>query len=459
MRRTARIHTAVLSASLLLLAGLAQAAKEIKPGWNLFTPQQDVEMGKQAAAEIEKEVTIVDDKELTNYVARIGKKLAGASPAPDYPYTFKVVAEPSINAFALPGGPIYVHSGLISAADNEAQVAGVLAHEVAHVALRHSTNQVSKQYAFQIPIALAAGALGDRGGVLSMISQLGISFGLNSVFMKYSRDAEKDADLIGTRVMSSVGYDPIQMARFFEKLEAESGGSRGSQFFSDHPNPGNRVAYVQEEIKGLPKRNYTTGDQREFSSMKSRVAKIKIPEKPSGDRQQPTATQPPASTAPPVISGKTTTFSGHQYRLNHPQEWKAYDSNQGMAVTIVPQNGVVNDARGNPAMARGVMAGYFSPKNRDLTTATHELIADFQKSNAELRELRGQRTASSLDRQRAESLLLVGSSPLGNQREYVWLMTAMRGENLFYVLQVAPEPEFNQLRPHFEAVARSVRFR
>jgi predicted Zn-dependent protease len=446
-------------ASLVLLAGLAQAAKEIKPGWNLFTPAQDVEMGQQAAAEIEKEVPIVDDRELTNYVARIGKKLSDASPAPDYPYTFKVVAEPSINAFALPGGPIYVHTGLISAADNEAQVAGVLAHEVAHVALRHSTNQVSKQYAFQIPVALAASALGNKGGILSMVSQLGISFGLNSVFMKYSRDAEKDADLIGTRIMSSVGYDPVQMARFFEKLEAESGGSGGSQFFSDHPNPGNRVNYVQEEIKGLPKRNYTTGDQREFNSMKSRVAKIKIPEKPSENQQQTTTTQPPANTAPPVISGQTTTFNGHQYRLNYPQEWKAYDSNQGMAVTIVPQNGVVNDARGNPAMARGAMAGYFSPKSRDLKTATDELIADFQKSNADLRELRGQRTASSLDRQRAESLLLVGSSPLGNQREYVWLMTSIRGENLFYVLQVAPEPEFNQLRPHFEAVARSVRFR
>ena len=459
MRRTARYHTAILLMSLLLLAGLAQAAKEIKPGWNLFTPEQDIEMGKQAAAEIEKEVTIVDDKELTNYVARIGKKLADASPAPNYPYTFKVVAEPSINAFALPGGPIYMHSGLISAADNEAQVAGVLAHEVAHVALRHSTNQVSKQYAFQIPVALAAGALGNKGGVLSMISQLGISFGLNSVFMKYSRDAEKDADLIGTRTMSAVGYDPVQMARFFEKLEAESGGSRGSQFFSDHPNPGNRVAYVQEEIKGLPKRSYTTGDQREFNSMKSRVAKIKIPEKPAENQQQPGAPQPPTSSAPPVISGKTTTFSGYQYRLNYPQEWTAHESNKGMAVTIVPQNGVVNDARGNPAMARGVMAGYFSPKSRDLKTATDELIADFQKSNADLRELRGQRTASSLDRQRAESLLLVGSSPLGNQREYVWLMTSVRGENLFYVLQVAPEPEFNQLRPHFEAVARSVRFR
>lgn len=134
---------------LTLLTGIAAAQDRIKAGWNLFSPEQDVQLGKEAAAEIEKEVTVVNDKQLTDYVARIGKRLADASPAPDYPYTFKVVADPNINAFALPGGPIYIHTGLITSADNEAQLAGVVAHEVGHVALRHSTNQASKAQIFQ----------------------------------------------------------------------------------------------------------------------------------------------------------------------------------------------------------------------------------------------------------------------------------------------------------------------
>ena len=150
-------------AGLVLLVGLGQAAKEIKPGWNLFKPAQDIQLGREASQEIEQQVEIVNDERLTNYVARIGKRLADVAPGEKYPYSFKVVAEPSINAFALPGGPMYVHSGLISATDNEAQLAGVLAHEVSHVALRHSTNQASKAYAFQIPIVLATGMLGNKG--------------------------------------------------------------------------------------------------------------------------------------------------------------------------------------------------------------------------------------------------------------------------------------------------------
>ena len=209
---------------LTLLTGIAAAQDRIKAGWNLFSPEQDVQLGKEAAAEIEKEVTVVNDKQLTDFVARIGKRLADASPAPDYPYTFKVVADPNINAFALPGGPIYIHTGLITSADNEAQVAGVVAHEVGHVALRHSTNQASKAQIFQIPLLLAGGMLDQKGGLLGSLSQIGIGFGLNSVFMKYSRSAEKDADILGARMMADVGYDPAEMATFFS--EARGGRRR-----------------------------------------------------------------------------------------------------------------------------------------------------------------------------------------------------------------------------------------
>lgn len=220
-----------------LAAGGLIGQQTVKPGWNLFSPEQDVQLGKEAATEIEKEVTVVNDKELTDYVARIGKRLADASPAPDYPYTFKVVADPNINAFALPGGPIYIHTGLITAADNEAQVAGVVAHEVGHVALRHSTSQASKAQIFQIPLLLAGGMLEKKGGMLGSLSQIGIGFGLNSVFMKYSRSAEKDADILGARMMADVGYDPVEMATFFQKLEATGGGGECRSFSPITPIP------------------------------------------------------------------------------------------------------------------------------------------------------------------------------------------------------------------------------
>ena len=260
-------------AGLVLLVGLGQAAKEIKPGWNLFRPAQDVQLGKEASQEIEQQVEIVNDERLTKYVAGIGKRLADVAPGEKYPYSFKVVADPSINAFALPGGPMYVHTGLISAADNEAQLAGVLAHEVSHVALRHSTNQASKAYAFQIPIVLATGMLGNKGGLLGALSQIGVGFGLNSLFLKYSRNAEKDADILGARMLAEAGYDPIEMARFFEKLQGEGGAGGMLQFFSDHPSPGNRVRYVEQEVRELPSGAYTKGDTGEFRDMKARAGR------------------------------------------------------------------------------------------------------------------------------------------------------------------------------------------
>jgi len=167
--RAVKLLTTLLIGIVLTTSAL-EVQKRIKPGWNLFSPQQDVQLGQEAATEIEKQITVVDDKVLTDYIAAVGKRLADASPAPDYPYTFKVVADPAINAFALPGGPIYVHAGLLTASDNEAQMAGVLAHEVGHVALRHSTNRASKAQIFQIPLLLASGVLEQQGGMLGALS-------------------------------------------------------------------------------------------------------------------------------------------------------------------------------------------------------------------------------------------------------------------------------------------------
>jgi Zn-dependent protease with chaperone function len=446
-----------LAFALLVAAGLAQAAREIRPGWNLFSPQQDVQMGQEAAKEIEKEVQVVDDRQLTDYVASVGKRLAANSQAPDYPYTFKLVAEDSINAFALPGGPIYVHSGLIKAADNEAQLAGVLAHEIGHVALRHSTHQMSKARAWQIPLAIASGALDKSGGLLGTLGQMGIGLGVNSLFMKYSRDAEKDADIVGARTMARSGYDPVEMARFFEKLQSEGGGGGMPQFFSDHPNPGNRVAYVTEEIRGLPQGNYKK-DSPEFSKMKARAAKIK-PSKPAAQSgAQPAGGQPAGSGTPAAGPRGAEPFRGRDYELAYPESWRVFAAKDGSSVTIAPANGIVQQSGGGTGIARGILAGYFDSRVNSLSKATDALIADLQASNPQLQPLRGQRKSLTLSGQPAEGVLLDGPSALANQREMVWLVASQRQQGLFYVLMIAPQSEYNGLRPQYEQVVSSVRF-
>lgn len=284
MKRTLRLAIMTL---LLAAAVAAQGQRQLRPGFNLFTKEQDIQLGKEAAGQVEKEMTLITDAELNDYVRRIGERLAATPEAGDFPYSFKIVHDKTINAFALPGGPTYLHTGLLAAADNEAQVAGVMAHEIAHVALRHGTNQVSKANLIQLPAALAAAAAGRNQSLLGQLAQLGIGIGATSLLLKYSRNAERDADLLGTRMMARVGYDPVEMARFFEKLEAAEGKSRGLQFFSSHPNPGNRVKAVQAEIQYLPARAYTTGDQQEFRRIKQRVAALPPPpERPRSEKTQ-----------------------------------------------------------------------------------------------------------------------------------------------------------------------------
>ena len=242
-----RLVLGVVLASAAAMAA-EQRPRELRPGFNLFSKEQDIQLGKEAAEQIAKEYVIVDNPELSRYVENLARKLWTQPEADKYPYSMRVVHDDTINAFALPGGPMFVHTGLIKAAENEAQLAGVLAHEISHVALRHGTNQVSRANLIQLPALLAGALAGSGGGMLGQLAQLGIGLGANSLLLKYSRSAERDADLLGARIMSRAGYNPIEMARFFEKLEAE-GGQRIPQFLSSHPNPGNRVKAVEEEIR------------------------------------------------------------------------------------------------------------------------------------------------------------------------------------------------------------------
>src|SRR6266545_1163719 len=233
----------------------ACAAREFKPGFNMFSKQQDVQLGREASQQVLQQYQVVQNQFLQNYLKRIGERLASTPEAQQsgFPFTFTLLNDKSVNAFALPGGPMFVFTGLLNAVDNEGQLAGVMAHEMSHVILRHGTNQASKANLIQLP-AMLAGAVIGNGSMLGQLAQLGIGLGANSVLLKFSRGAESEADLLGSHMMAEGGYNPIEMARFFEKLGAE-GGARGPQFFSDHPNPGNREKAIENEIRSLPQRN------------------------------------------------------------------------------------------------------------------------------------------------------------------------------------------------------------
>lgn len=248
--RHPRRHVVAALAALLIVSAPAAAQTRIDPDANRFSPAQDVELGRRAAAELRRELPIARDRQAENYLERIGDRLVAAIPArlrqPQFRYTFQVVDRKDINAFALPGGPIFVNRGMLEAARNDGEVAGVLAHELSHVVLRHATAQATKGQKFQFG-ALAGQILGSViGGRTGTVISQGSQIGIGTYFMKYSREYEREADLLGVQMMARAGYDPRDMANIFQTI-ARRGGNGGPEWLSDHPSPANRYAAINRE--------------------------------------------------------------------------------------------------------------------------------------------------------------------------------------------------------------------
>jgi len=259
--------------SLALLA-MGQQLRQLRPGFNLFSTAQDEQLGKEAKAETEKTKPIVHDPRLEAYVSDLGRRLNASPKTGKFPFTFEVINDRNINAFALPGGPVFLHSEAIAAAQNEAQLAGVMAHEMSHVGLRHGTHEASKGQALQLFAGLAGQMAGN--GMMGQLAQAGIGLGANSVLLHYSRSAEAEADYNGAQVMYDAGYDPHEMANFFQLLETKGSEGRMAQFLSDHPTPGNRVKAVDDEVRLLPAKTYQA-DSPGFAQARNIVLKLPAP--------------------------------------------------------------------------------------------------------------------------------------------------------------------------------------
>ena len=257
----------------LLAVQSGYARVELEPCKNNFTPEQQVALGQKAVQQVYKQMPVLPDSSpVTQYIQQLGQKLAAQVPGYKWPFNFHVANVADINAFALPGGAIFVNMGTIQAAETEAQLAGVMAHELSHVVLQHSVCNAVKQQRVGILAGIgqiAAGAV--LGGAAGQLAGEGIGMTAGLGFLKMSRGAERQADLEGVGILYDAGYDPHGMSQFFETIQARY-GKGGAQFMSDHPNPGDRTGYVDREVATfVPRPNYITTSP-EFTSIKSKVA-------------------------------------------------------------------------------------------------------------------------------------------------------------------------------------------
>src|SRR5256885_480176 len=431
---------------------------EVQPAaFNQYTPEQDIEVGRQAMAEVNRQMPVLPDSNpVSKYVQQLGQQLAAHAPGPNqWPFSFHVVNIKEINAFALPGGPIYINVGTIQAADDEGQLAGVMAHEISHVVLRHSTEQASKAAFAQLPLAVLGATIGQ--GAAGQIAQLGASFGVQSLFLKYSRDAEREADLLGSQTMYDTGYNPFSMVEFFTKLEKE-GGPGGPQFLSDHPNPGNRVELVRQAISKYPRKTYRK-NSAQFEQIKSTVAKmhpLTMQQVAQRQKQQPQQGQIGEINPRDVMpSGQFRTMDHSAFQMSYPDNWQVFgDANS--AVTIAPQAGVAQNA-----IAYGVIINGLQPQSgqASLDQATRDLLSSLRQSNPGL-GVAGNPQDIQVNGMPGKSVYLTGTSPLQGQRERDWLVTLQRGDNsILYLVFIAPERDFGRLEPTFQQMLRSLRIK
>jgi beta-barrel assembly-enhancing protease len=450
----------------IALAGCAaRAPQPLQPGaqafpepggLNNFSIEQEIELGKQASAEVERELPILpaNDK-VSHYVRGLGQKLAAQVPEPKYPYSFKVVNQKEINAFAIPGGPVYVNLGTIMSADNEAELAGVMAHEISHIYMRHSTRQASKQMIAQVPAAILSGILGQ--GMGGQLARLGLQFGLGSVFMKYSRDAESEADRVGAKIMYEAGYDPQGMVSFFQKLE-EEGGSRGPEFLSDHPNPGNRAQNVKVAISQLPSKNFTR-NSNQFAEAKQAAAKLK-PFSAQEIAQQQQARQAKLEQVARqqiVPSNNFRELQHSAFSIAYPENWEAM-GNRNSAVTIAPRAGVSENA-----IAYGVVISGVQPRpGQSLIDVAAQIYEGLRQSNPQLRAADSPRQVS-INGAPGIVVNMLGPSPLATAdgqaaAERDMLVAVQRPDGLVvWMLFIAPERDFQALSPAFQRMLESLR--
>ena len=461
------------------------------PGFTLVSREQQQQLGFQAAAEIYKQMPLLpDNSPETQYVRQLGQRLVATIPSESsWPFDFHVVAQKEINAFALPGGPMFVNLGTIMAATNEAQLAGVIAHEMSHVYMQHSAKQMEKAQLTQGLAGLAGSVLGAKGGTLGSLAQAGVQVGAGVVMLKYSRSDEAQADAVGAVLLYKAGYNPQALADFFKTLE--STGKSGPQFLSDHPNPGNREAAIQKQIQKWPAATYQTNNAA-FTQVSQHASGVKAftaeeiaqgakasqweaLNKKNGAVFRPAAAAVPAATTastPTSTTARTVSLNDVKpssklvsadlgpMRIVRPENWDVIaPQQQGQPVTIAPRAGVVSQGIGYGVVMSGAAS---KVEKATIDQMTAEIVRSLQ-SGGDMQTI-GSAKSIKVAGVRGRSVIMQSTSPFPDakgqsQKEKDWLVTIPRQDgSVFFLVFVAPESEFEQFQPAFEKMLKSVQF-
>ncbi|HVG36087.1 MAG TPA: M48 family metalloprotease [Pyrinomonadaceae bacterium] len=468
MKFTNQRHAQALIAWLMAVAifvapSAAFAQTQISYHSNRYSVADDVKVGRQAAAEAEQQLPVLRDEEATYYVEQVGRRLVNAIPAqfqhPEFQYYFKIINARDINAFALPGGPMYVNRGMIEAARSEGEMAGVMAHELAHVALRHGTAQATKAQKYQYG-AIAGAILGSIiGGGLGQVVGQGSQMAVGAYFLKFSREYETEADILGAQIMARAGYDPRDLANMFRTIESQGSGRGGPEWMSSHPNPGRRYERINQEAALLRVNGNPVQDTAEFRRIQNRLrgmGRAQTMEEiarsgqrnPQGGGESPSYGGNIGRVQYPSSRYRTYT-GGNLFRVSYPDNWRELPSNN--AVWFAPEGGY-----GQNTFTHGVSIGLEQAQYNNLQQASDAFISGLVQNSRSLRQQSGYQRGS-IDRHNALMMTLSNINESTGQREIVVVYTTLlRNGNLFYVITVAPQTDFRSFQNAFSRVVNSI---
>ena len=450
--------------AMLMMPMAFVAQTNIKMPKNKYKIQDDVKIGRESAAEVEKQFPILNDAEATRYVETVGRRLVAAIPTqfqqPGFNYTFKIVNARDINAFALPGGPMYVNRGMIEAANNEGEMAGVMAHEISHVALRHGTAQATQQsnplnQILGIGAVLGGAILGGQTG-----AAIGQTLYSGLLVYPYSRDYETQADTLGAQIMANAGYDPVDLANMFKTIEKESGGSSGPDWLSTHPNPENRYENINRErqllrVSANPIKNTAQFErtQARFRQLPRAQTMAEIEKGATNNSQQSSTANGKYESRVEIPSTRTRAYSsGSWIRMNIPGNWQEFPSQS--EVWFAPQG-----AYGSSGITHGALIGIYRGQNQnnDIQQATEDYVDSILQSNSYLRK-RTNYAQTYIGNRQGYGISLAGRSAITGRNEIATVYTTMlKNGDLFYIVTVAPENETASYNNAFRNMISSIR--
>jgi len=472
MKAKQSMRVLILISILAAAALIAQGTKVTAPK-NKYGPADDVKLGREAAAEITKQLPLIpENTEVDRYVKSVGRHLVQSIPAeyahPEFRYDFRVANVSDINAFALPGGPMFVNRGMIQAAHNEAEMAGVMAHEISHVALRHGTAQATKAGNPGLQVGAIGGAILGAiiGGNLGDVVSQGTQFGLGTYMMKFSREYETQADILGSQIMARAGYDPRSLASMFKTIEQQGSGG-GPEWLSDHPNPGNRYERISEEASKITiSSNRRSGQDNEFPAIQTALKRMP-PAPTTAEVEKNSRTANPgnpkypddARVEPQSVPRPSTRYRTYRYAgalsLSVPDNWKQFEDNA--SVTFAP-DGAFGNMQEQSVFTHGAIIGISNSSIHDLEMVSDQYIAGLLKGNSYL-QLQGKYQKTQLGGHNALRRRLSGKSPVTNQNEVVDVYTALNNHGqLVHLVQVVPGKDQAQYQNAFAEMARSVAF-